>query len=152
MVSAVDPVLAPRPTADDRHFWDGVAAGSVLSWIIPRHPPVAALDRVLRNAPAEKWFEILDAAGVPCEISSSAYALDALDAFDDAELRQRRWTVEWEHPHVGRLGQRGLGVDMSETPEILREAGYPPEATDRRLAWGPLAARSPGDPTTPPGA
>jgi uncharacterized protein len=71
-------VLAPQPTTDDRHFWEGVAEGqlllqrcsdcqtmrhpprpmcgncnslrwetfpsalrgSVISWIIPRHPPV----------------------------------------------------------------------------------------------------------------
>jgi uncharacterized OB-fold protein len=74
----VTPVLAPQPTTDDRHFWEGIAAGqlllqrcsdcqtmrhpprpmcgncnslrwetfpstlrgSVISWIIPRHPPV----------------------------------------------------------------------------------------------------------------
>jgi uncharacterized OB-fold protein len=74
----VTPVLAPQPTTDDRHFWEGIAAGQVLlqrcsdcqtmrhpprpmcgkcnslrwetfpstlkgtviSWIIPRHPPV----------------------------------------------------------------------------------------------------------------
>ncbi len=74
------PVLAPQPTADDRHYWEGIAAGqlllqrcsdcqtmrhpprpmcgacnslrwetfpsaltgTVISWIIPRHPPVPA--------------------------------------------------------------------------------------------------------------
>jgi uncharacterized OB-fold protein len=74
----VTPVLAPQPTADDRHYWEGIAAGqlllqrcsdcqtmrhpprpmcgkcnslrwetfpsalsgTVISWIIPRHPPV----------------------------------------------------------------------------------------------------------------
>ena len=74
------PTLAPQPTTDDRHFWEGITAGqlllqrcnecqtmrhpprpmcgkcqslrwetfpsslraTVISWIIPRHPPVAA--------------------------------------------------------------------------------------------------------------
>ena len=74
----VTTVIAPQPTADDRHYWEGIAAGQlllqrcsecqtmrhpprpmcakcqslqwetfpgaltghVLSWIIPRHPPV----------------------------------------------------------------------------------------------------------------
>jgi uncharacterized OB-fold protein len=74
----VTSVLAPQPTADDRHYWEGIAAGqlllqrcsdcqtmrhpprpmcgkcnslrwetfpsalagTVISWIIPRHPPV----------------------------------------------------------------------------------------------------------------
>ena len=77
-MSPVTTVIAPQPTADDRHFWDGLASGqivlqrcadchvmrhpprpmcphchslsaetfasagtgTVLSWIIPRHPPV----------------------------------------------------------------------------------------------------------------
>ncbi len=78
-------MLAPQPTADDRHYWGGIAAGelllqrcsecqlmrhpprpmcphchslhwetfpsaltgTVLSWIIPRHPPVAPQDERL---------------------------------------------------------------------------------------------------------
>ncbi|HEX4016289.1 MAG TPA: zinc ribbon domain-containing protein [Frankiaceae bacterium] len=79
------PVLAPQPTTDDLHYWDGIAAGqlllqrcsqcqtmrhpprpmcgvcnslswdafpsdcraTVISWIIPRHPPVAEGDEQL---------------------------------------------------------------------------------------------------------
>ncbi len=85
MLTPVKPVLAPQPTADDRHYWDGIAEGrlllqrcsqcrtmrhpprpmcghchslewetfpsdcraTVLSWIIPRHPPVAVGDEQL---------------------------------------------------------------------------------------------------------
>jgi uncharacterized OB-fold protein len=85
MVWRVTPVLPPQPTADDQHYWEGIAAGqlllqrcadcatmrhpprplcgnchslrwetfpstlqaSVLSWIIPRHPPVDPGDEQL---------------------------------------------------------------------------------------------------------
>ena len=85
MLTPVKPVLAPQPTTDDRHYWDGIAAGelllqrcsecqtmrhpprpmcgnchsvewhtvasdcraTVISWIIPRHPPVAEGDEQL---------------------------------------------------------------------------------------------------------
>ncbi len=85
MLTPVKPVLAPQPTADDRHYWDGIAAGrlllqrcsqcrtmrhpprpmcghchslewetfpsdcraTVISWIIPRHPPVTEGDEQL---------------------------------------------------------------------------------------------------------
>jgi hypothetical protein len=73
MVWRVTPVLAPQPTADDIHYWEGIAAGqlllqrpmcgncqslrwetfpstlqaTVVSWIIPRHPPVAPGDEQL---------------------------------------------------------------------------------------------------------
>jgi crotonobetainyl-CoA:carnitine CoA-transferase CaiB-like acyl-CoA transferase len=123
----------------------------------------ATLADIFRTAPAEKWFEILDAAGVPVEISSDTYSQRV---FDDAELRERGWTVGWDHPHVGMLEQTGLGVDLSDTPlvlhrptpivgqhsvELLREAGYAQTEIDALVAAGAVAAWSPGDPTTPPG-
>ena len=123
----------------------------------------ATLAGVLLTAPAQKWFEILDGAGVPCEISSPDYVVDV---FDDPELRERRWTVSWDHPHVGRLDQTGLGVDLSETPlvlerpaplvgqhsvELLAEAGYSTAEIDALVAAGAVGVWSPGDPTSPPG-
>jgi crotonobetainyl-CoA:carnitine CoA-transferase CaiB-like acyl-CoA transferase len=123
----------------------------------------SALEATFLTAPAEKWFEILDAAGVPCEISSTTYALDV---FDDQELKDRRWTVGWDHPHVGQLEQYGLGVDLSDTPlaldrptpivgqhtaEILRENGYSAEEIDDLVGRGAVAIWTPGDATTPPG-
>ena len=123
----------------------------------------AALESAFLTAPAEKWFEILDGAGVPCEISSTTYALNV---FDDQELKDRRWTVSWDHPHVGQLEQYGLGVDLSDTPlaldrptpvvgqhtaEILRENGYTAEEIAGLVARGAVSVWSPGDPTTPPG-
>lgn len=44
MVTTVNRVIAPQPTADDRHFWDGLAAGQLLlqrctQCKTMRHPP-----------------------------------------------------------------------------------------------------------------
>ncbi len=124
----------------------------------------AVLSSLLQTAPAGKWFEILDAAGVPCEISSADFVIGV---FDDQELKERRWTVSWEHPHVGRLDQTGLGVDLSQTPlvlnrptpivgqhsvELLHEAGYSSGEIDALVAGGAVGVWRAGDPTTPPGA
>jgi crotonobetainyl-CoA:carnitine CoA-transferase CaiB-like acyl-CoA transferase len=123
----------------------------------------AVLSALLLTAPAQKWFELLDAGGVPCEISSPDFVVDV---FDDPQLRERRWTVTWEHPHVGRLDQTGLGVDLSDTPlvlerptplvgqhsiELLREAGFAGAEIHSLVAAGAVGVWSPGDPTSPPG-
>ncbi len=148
----------------DKH-WQALnrATGGPILPAASEQETAAALAELFLTAPAEKWFEILDAAGVPCEISSPDYSLGV---FDDPELRERRWTVGWEHPHVGHLEQNGIGVDLSDTPlvlerptpivgqhsiEILREAGYGAADIESLLAAGAVSAWSPGDPTTPPG-
>jgi crotonobetainyl-CoA:carnitine CoA-transferase CaiB-like acyl-CoA transferase len=148
--------------------WDALSRALEQPFTRPTSPEqdaetAAAISEILLTAPADKWFEILDTAGVPCEISSDTYSMGV---FDDAELRERGWTVGWNHPHVGKLEQTGLGVDLSDTPlvlnrptpivgqhsvELLREAGYPQSEIDALLACGAVAAWSPGDPTTPPG-
>ena len=132
------------PGPGSPQHWKALEETLAASGLLPgrRLPEVgrdALLERILQTAPADKWFEILDAAGVPCEVSSSTYSMGV---FDDEELRERGWTVQWQHPHVGRLEQYGLGVDLSDTPlvlerptpivgqhsvELLGEAGYTPK-------------------------
>ena len=97
---------------------------------------------------AAEWFELLDAAGVPCEISDDTFALGV---FDDPELIERGWVTGYEQGLVGHLDQAGLLVDFSETPgriagpplvvgdstrDILREAGLPDERIDELVADG----------------
>jgi crotonobetainyl-CoA:carnitine CoA-transferase CaiB-like acyl-CoA transferase len=93
--------------------------------------------------PATEWFALLDAAGVPCEVSSPDYVLGL---FDDDEMRERGWVTSYEHPVVGRIDVMGLLFDLSDTPgrimgppfipgqhsrEILRELGVPDERIDQ---------------------
>ncbi|MCJ7671886.1 MAG: CoA transferase, partial [Acidimicrobiia bacterium] len=97
---------------------------------------------------AADWFAALDAAGVPCEISSDTVALGV---FDDPELIERGWVVRYEQGIVGRLDQAGCLVDLSDTPgriagpplvvgdssrEVLREVGYGDDAIDALVAAG----------------
>lgn len=97
---------------------------------------------------ATAWFDRLDAAGVPCEISSPDYALGV---FDDPELRDRGWVTSYHQRAVGRLDQFGLLIDFDETPgriagppltvgdgtrAILRELGRTDTEIDALVAAG----------------
>jgi crotonobetainyl-CoA:carnitine CoA-transferase CaiB-like acyl-CoA transferase len=98
------------------------------------------LGEMLRKETAKRWFERLDAAGVPCEISSDLFSREL---FDDGELMGRGWTVRCEGNAVlGTIDMFGTGIDFSDTPsrpggppatmwqhtgEILAELGYSPE-------------------------
>ena len=66
---------------------------------------------------AAAWFAVLDAAGVPCEISNPDFALGI---FDDAELAKRHWTASYHHPAIGKLDQIGLLFELSDTPGVLQ--------------------------------
>ena len=71
--------------------------------------------------------------------------------FDDPELIERGWVVQYEQGIVGRLDQAGCLVDLSDTPgriagpplvvgdssrEVLREVGYGDDAIDALVAAG----------------
>lgn len=97
----------------------------------------------LKTRSAEEWFTALDAAGVPVEIVSETFSLGV---HDDPDFQKRDWTVSFDHPHVGKLDQIGLCVDLSETPgkvqgrplivgehtkKILGEMGFSEEEMDK---------------------
>jgi crotonobetainyl-CoA:carnitine CoA-transferase CaiB-like acyl-CoA transferase len=101
--------------------------------------PFAALEETFASKPAAEWFDLLDAAGVPCEVSDVDYVLGV---FDDPELIERGWVTSNPHPVLGNLETFGLLFDFSETPgvvqggpfmvgqhtrEIMRELGYSDE-------------------------
>ena len=71
--------------------------------------------------PAAAWFEILDAHGVPCEVSSETWGEDW---YDDPEVIEKEWVTDYRHAVWGRLEQPGRFLDLSDTP--TRIAGPPP--------------------------
>ncbi|MEJ0046862.1 MAG: CoA transferase, partial [Rhodospirillales bacterium] len=75
-----------------------------------------ALARRFGDKSAAEWMALLDAAGVPAEISSATFSRGV---FDDEELRARQWTVSYDHPVVGKLEQIGLLYSLSETPGVI---------------------------------
>jgi crotonobetainyl-CoA:carnitine CoA-transferase CaiB-like acyl-CoA transferase len=96
----------------------------------------AALEPAFRTRSATQWFATLDAAGVPCEVSTPDFVLGL---FDDPEMIQKGWVTKYRHPIVGDMEVMGLLFDLAETPgtvqgpplvpgqdtrTILRELGY----------------------------
>jgi crotonobetainyl-CoA:carnitine CoA-transferase CaiB-like acyl-CoA transferase len=79
------------------------------------------LEGLFKQNAAETWFDLLDQAGVPCEVSSLTYPQRV---FDDPELIERGWVTRTTHPNVGDTDMFGIGIDFSETPS--RSGGPPP--------------------------
>ena len=160
--------------------WDALLVAMDLPELAALYPDAAARaasDASLTTALADRfktrtaaaWQATLDAAGVPAEISNASFSRTL---FDDADLRQRQWTVAYQHPVVGKLEQIGLLYSLSATPgiiqsgplmvgdnteSILRELGYDQARIDALLAqnvigvWPPrgtaTAVKSPWDPS-----
>jgi crotonobetainyl-CoA:carnitine CoA-transferase CaiB-like acyl-CoA transferase len=106
------------------------------------------LERVFRTRSAEAWFEVLDAAGVPCEVT---HENRVVELFDDPDLQQKGWLATYQHPRIGRVVAAGLLFGFSETPgrlwgpsplvgqhsrEILGELGYQKATIDGMIAAG----------------
>jgi crotonobetainyl-CoA:carnitine CoA-transferase CaiB-like acyl-CoA transferase len=114
----------------------------------------ARLATAFATKPASEWFALLDAAGVPCEVSSPDYVLGL---FDDPEMREKGWVTSYEHPIVGNIDVMGLLFDLSDTPgrimgppfipgqhsrEILRELGVADERIDELVGDKVILDRS----------
>jgi crotonobetainyl-CoA:carnitine CoA-transferase CaiB-like acyl-CoA transferase len=120
---------------------------------VSRRTNDAALSEVLagalRTGPAGKWFEVLDAAGVPCELCDPTFSQRL---FDDQELIERGWVVGLDgNPILGHIDMFGAGIDFSGTPatpggpppvmwqhtvEVLSELGYDAAKIDGLRASG----------------
>ena len=105
---------------------------------------------MFRTRSAAQWFATLDAAGVPCEVSTPDFVLGL---FDNREFAEKGWTTRYRHPLVGNMDVLGLLFDFSETPgtiqgpplvpgqdtrAILHELGYDDARVDA-LAEAPVA-------------
>jgi crotonobetainyl-CoA:carnitine CoA-transferase CaiB-like acyl-CoA transferase len=136
-----DTVGRPELAVDDRFATPGARR---------RHDPElrADLAAVFAEGAAAEWFKILDAAGVPCELTSTDFVHGL---FDDPEWRDKGWVTTYEHGRVGRMDVFGLLFDFSETPgriagppplvgehtnDILAEVGYTADETATLLADG----------------
>jgi crotonobetainyl-CoA:carnitine CoA-transferase CaiB-like acyl-CoA transferase len=104
------------------------------------------LTEALRRRGAHEWFDVLDAAGVPCEVSDPDYVLRL---FADPASEERGLVSAFQHREVGRLRMAGLYFDLSDTPgriwgpplwpgaqsrSILAELGYSPDEIDKLVA------------------
>ena len=107
-----------------------------------------ALEPAFMTRTAAQWFAALDAAGVPCEVSTPDFVLEL---FDDPEMIEKGWVTRYRHPIVGEMDVMGLLFDLSETPgvvqgpplvpgqdtrAILTELGYDDARIDKLAAAG----------------
>jgi crotonobetainyl-CoA:carnitine CoA-transferase CaiB-like acyl-CoA transferase len=87
----------------------------------PGPTPSSSLEDAFASKSAAEWFEILDARGVPCEVSSESWGTQW---FDDPDVIANGWVTSYTHSIWGRLEQPGRFLDFSDTP--TRIAGPPP--------------------------
>ncbi|HEX3785554.1 MAG TPA: CoA transferase [Pseudonocardiaceae bacterium] len=100
---------------------------------------VAELSGIFSGRTAREWFTVLDAHGVPCEVSDPDYVLRL---FADPDAAQRKVLASFRHRTVGELTMAGRYFDLSDTPgtvqgpplwpgqnsaAILAGLGYSPE-------------------------
>jgi crotonobetainyl-CoA:carnitine CoA-transferase CaiB-like acyl-CoA transferase len=109
------------------------------------------LEAAFRAKTAAEWVSVLDAAGVPAEVSNPDYVLSL---FDDPEMKEKGWVTSYEQQLVGRMDAVGLMWDFSDTPgriygpplvpgqdsrAILDELGYDDEHVAKLVAAGVVA-------------
>ena len=68
---------------------------------------------------AAEGFALLDAAGVPCEISSADFAVKM---WHDPQAQREQWIAKYPHRMLGEVGQVGLAVTLSDTPTRIQGA------------------------------
>jgi crotonobetainyl-CoA:carnitine CoA-transferase CaiB-like acyl-CoA transferase len=105
----------------------------------------------LTSRTAREWFEVLDGAGVPCEVADAGFVLSL---FDDPEMIEKGWVASYEQGLVGRMDVVGLMFDLADTPgrlqgpalvpgqdtrAILRDLGYDEDRVEKLIADGAVS-------------
>jgi crotonobetainyl-CoA:carnitine CoA-transferase CaiB-like acyl-CoA transferase len=108
----------------------------------------AELGAVFAGRPAAQWLAILDAAGVPCEVSDPDYVVRL---FDDPDAERRQLTASFRHRMAGNMKLSGLSFQLSGTPGVIKggplwpgqdtrvilgELGYTPEEITKMIESG----------------
>lgn len=104
------------------------------------------LEHLFAMRPAAQWFEILDRAGVPCEVSNETFPREM---FADPEMREQGLLTELKHEQLGKVEHFGHLIFFSDTPgrifgapplvgqhtrEIMKEYGYEESEIDALCA------------------
>jgi crotonobetainyl-CoA:carnitine CoA-transferase CaiB-like acyl-CoA transferase len=84
----------------------------------------------LETRKAGDAFALLDAAGLPCEISSETAGIDL---WNDPEAREHSWIAKYPHPMVQEIGQVGLALSLSDTPARVQGPPFLVGADTRAL-------------------
>ena len=78
----------------------------------------ALIEEVTTTAPSERWYRLLEEAGVPCGV------LNTLDqVLTDEHVQERGFVVELPHSKLGTVRATGSPVRLSRTPVRLERAG-----------------------------
>ncbi|HEX3964562.1 MAG TPA: CoA transferase, partial [Trebonia sp.] len=94
----------------------------------------AELSAVFSARPAAEWFAVLDAAGVPCEVSDPDYPVRL---FADAGAERRQAIASFRHRMVGNMKLGGLSFQLSDTPGVIKSGPLWP-GQDTRVILGEL--------------
>jgi crotonobetainyl-CoA:carnitine CoA-transferase CaiB-like acyl-CoA transferase len=90
----------------------------------------AELEAAFGARPATDWFEVLDAAGVPCEVADPDYVLRL---FADPDAERRQLTASFQHRMVGEMKLGGLPFRLSGTPGVIKSGPVWPGQDTRKI-------------------
>ena len=94
------------------------------------------LEHLFATRSATQWFETLERAGIPCEVSNETFPREM---FSDPEMREHELLTALKHEQLGKVEHFGHLISFSETPgrifgapplvgqhtrEIMKETGY----------------------------
>jgi crotonobetainyl-CoA:carnitine CoA-transferase CaiB-like acyl-CoA transferase len=108
----------------------------------------------MKTRTAREWFDVLDRAGIPCEVADPDFVLSV---FDDPELVEKGWVTSYEQELVGRMEVAGLLFDHEATPgriqgppiavgqdtqSVLRYIGYDDDRIEKLISIGAVSTRA----------
>jgi crotonobetainyl-CoA:carnitine CoA-transferase CaiB-like acyl-CoA transferase len=91
------------------------------------------LARTFAGESACHWYDVLDRAGVPAEISDPDFVLRF---FNDPEAKKRQLVADFQHRQVGEMTMAGLYFDLSDTPGVLQGGPLWPGQNSKRILAG----------------